>query len=114
MTARIVEIRQGVLNKNDALAVELRPRFEASGVTVINLVSALAPARPRFWNAPADLLASGRGPPPSWATWRPKTTINGWHAGAPVRQIVTAGMLPSGGRHGPVPPVSTAGTWQRF
>jgi hydrogenase nickel incorporation protein HypB len=39
MTTRIVEIRQGVLKKNDELARALRSRFEAAGVLVVNLVS---------------------------------------------------------------------------
>jgi hydrogenase nickel incorporation protein HypB len=36
---RIVEVRQGVLKKNDLLARELRQRFRAAGVAVVNLVS---------------------------------------------------------------------------
>lgn len=37
--SRIAEIRQNVLKKNDLLAAELRMRFTAAGVTVVNLVS---------------------------------------------------------------------------
>ena len=37
--SRIAEIRQNILKKNDLLAAELRSRFAASGVTVVNLVS---------------------------------------------------------------------------
>jgi len=36
---RIVEVRAGILKKNDELARALRQRFEAAGVHVINLVS---------------------------------------------------------------------------
>lgn len=36
---RIVEIRQNVLRKNDILARELRNRFQAAGVYVVNVVS---------------------------------------------------------------------------
>ncbi|HEY8394793.1 MAG TPA: hydrogenase nickel incorporation protein HypB [Thermaerobacter sp.] len=36
---RIVEVRQNVLKKNDALARELRREFEQAGVYVVNLVS---------------------------------------------------------------------------
>lgn len=36
---RIVEIRRGVLEKNDRLAHELRRRFAAAGVLAVNLVS---------------------------------------------------------------------------
>jgi hydrogenase nickel incorporation protein HypB len=39
MQPRIVEVRQGVLKKNDLLARELRERFQAAGVYVVNLVS---------------------------------------------------------------------------
>jgi len=36
---RIVEVRQGILKKNDLLARELRRRFHDAGVYVVNLVS---------------------------------------------------------------------------
>jgi hydrogenase nickel incorporation protein HypB len=36
---RIVEVRAGILKKNDELARALRSRFEAAGVFVVNLVS---------------------------------------------------------------------------
>lgn len=36
---RIVELREGVLKKNDQLARELRSRFEEAGTAVVNLVS---------------------------------------------------------------------------
>jgi len=39
MQPRIVEVRQGILKKNDLLAHELRARFAAAGVCVVNLVS---------------------------------------------------------------------------
>lgn len=39
MTPRIVELRQGILKKNDALARELRERFLRTGWYVVNLVS---------------------------------------------------------------------------
>ncbi|HLJ58184.1 MAG TPA: hydrogenase nickel incorporation protein HypB [bacterium] len=39
MTPRIVEVRQAVLTKNDALARDLRRRFSAAGVGVVSLVS---------------------------------------------------------------------------
>jgi hydrogenase nickel incorporation protein HypB len=39
MTTRIVELRRGILKKNDELAAELRARFAAAGVLVLNLVS---------------------------------------------------------------------------
>ena len=39
MQPRIIEVRQGLLKKNDLLARELRERFRAAGVYVVNLVS---------------------------------------------------------------------------
>lgn len=39
MQTRIVELRQGVLHKNDQLAHRLRGNFQAAGVTVMNWVS---------------------------------------------------------------------------
>jgi hydrogenase nickel incorporation protein HypB len=39
MTTRIVEVRQGILKKNDLLAKTLRERFEAAGTLVVSLVS---------------------------------------------------------------------------
>lgn len=39
MTTRIVELRRGILKKNDELAAGLRSRFTAAGVLVLNLVS---------------------------------------------------------------------------
>lgn len=39
MEARIVEVRRGVLKKNDLLAAELRQRFKQARVFVVNVVS---------------------------------------------------------------------------
>ncbi len=39
MTTRLLEIRAGVLSKNDRLAAELRARFAAAGLLALNLVS---------------------------------------------------------------------------
>ena len=44
MTARIVDLRQGILEKNDLLAGSLRERFQAAGVFVANLVSKIGRA----------------------------------------------------------------------
>ncbi|QVL32453.1 hydrogenase nickel incorporation protein HypB [Telmatocola sphagniphila] len=38
-TPRILEVRQGLLKKNDQIAATLRARYRAAGTTVINLVS---------------------------------------------------------------------------
>jgi hydrogenase nickel incorporation protein HypB len=39
MSTRIIEVRHGILKKNDELAATLRTRFEEAGVFVVNLVS---------------------------------------------------------------------------
>jgi hydrogenase nickel incorporation protein HypB len=48
MTTRIVELRQGILKKNDELARALRGRFEAAGVLVLNLVSSPGTGKTEF------------------------------------------------------------------
>jgi hydrogenase nickel incorporation protein HypB len=39
MTTRIVELRRGILKKNDELAAELRTRYTAAGALVLNFCS---------------------------------------------------------------------------
>jgi hydrogenase nickel incorporation protein HypB len=48
MTTRVLEIRKGVLNKNDELAAKLRDRFTAAGVIVFNLVSSPGTGKTAF------------------------------------------------------------------
>lgn len=48
MTTRIVELRQGILKKNDELARTLRERFTAAGVLVLNLVSSPGTGKTAF------------------------------------------------------------------
>jgi hydrogenase nickel incorporation protein HypB len=48
VTTRIVELRQGILKKNDELAQELRGRFTAAGVLVLNLVSSPGTGKTAF------------------------------------------------------------------
>ena len=48
MTTRIVELRQGILKKNDELARALRMRFTDAGVLVLNLFRAQEQGRRRF------------------------------------------------------------------
>lgn len=47
-TTRIVEVRAGILKKNDELARALRVRFEAAGVFVVNLVSSPGTGKTAF------------------------------------------------------------------
>ncbi len=48
MTTRIVELRRGILKKNDELARGLRVRFDAAGVLVLNLVSSPGTGKTAF------------------------------------------------------------------
>ena len=48
MTTRIVELRRGILKKNDELAAGLRQRFEQAGVLVLNLVSSPGAGKTAF------------------------------------------------------------------
>jgi len=48
MTTRIVELRRGILKKNDELAAGLRSRFTTAGVLVLNLVSSPGTGKTAF------------------------------------------------------------------
>jgi hydrogenase accessory protein HypB len=48
MTTRIVELRRGILKKNDELAAGLRNRFTTAGVLVLNLVSSPGTGKTAF------------------------------------------------------------------
>jgi hydrogenase nickel incorporation protein HypB len=48
MTTRIVELRRGILKKNDELAAKLRQRYAAAGVLVLNLVSSPGTGKTAF------------------------------------------------------------------
>lgn len=48
MNTRVLEIRKGVLNKNDLLAAELRARFASAGVMTLNLVSSPGTGKTTF------------------------------------------------------------------
>jgi hydrogenase nickel incorporation protein HypB len=56
MTTRIVELRQGILKKNDELARGLRERFTSSGVLVLNLVSSPGTGKTAFLERTLRLL----------------------------------------------------------
>ncbi|HEV7505747.1 MAG TPA: hydrogenase nickel incorporation protein HypB [Thermoanaerobaculia bacterium] len=90
MPSRIVEVRQGILKKNDLLAHGLRQRFEASNVFVVNLVSSPGAGKTTFLQATLTALharcrvAALVG---DLATERDAERLG--RSGAPVRQIVT-------------------------
>jgi hydrogenase nickel incorporation protein HypB len=90
MQPRIVEVRQGILKKNDLLARDLRERFAAAGLFAVNLVSSPGAGKTTLLEktlarlAPAHRVAALVG---DLATDRDAQRLAG--AGAPVRQITT-------------------------
>jgi hydrogenase nickel incorporation protein HypB len=90
MQPRIIEVRQGVLKKNDLLARELRKRFRAAGVYVVNLVSSPGAGKTALLEAtlrdlqPEHRVAALVG---DLATDRDAQRLS--RSGAPVRQITT-------------------------
>ena len=92
-TTRIVEVRAGVLKKNDELARALRRRFEEAGVFVVNLVSSPGTGKTAFLERTlSTLVVSGTRVA---ALVGDLETDNGAQrlarSGAPARQINTHG-----------------------
>ena len=90
MQPRIVEVRQGILKKNDLLAAELRRRYREAGVFVVNLVS--GPGAGKTELLEKTLAALGRRARVAalvgdLATERDAARLR--RSGAPVEQIVT-------------------------
>jgi hydrogenase nickel incorporation protein HypB len=105
MTTRIVELRRGILKKNDELAAGLRARFEAAGVLVLNLVSSPGTGKTTFLERTlSELLARGSRAAALVGDLETDNDARRLAAsGAPVRQINTHGIchLEAGmiGRH---------------
>jgi hydrogenase nickel incorporation protein HypB len=94
MTTRIVELRQGILKKNDELARELRGRFEAAGVLVLNLVSSPGTGKTEFLQRTLKELRA-RGARAAALVGDLETDNDARRlaaSGAPVRQINTHGI----------------------
>jgi hydrogenase nickel incorporation protein HypB len=87
---RMIEIRQNVLRRNDAVARELRERFRAAGVFVVSLVSSPGSGKTMFLERtlsllrPAHRVAALVG---DLATENDAARLA--RSGAPVRQIIT-------------------------
>ncbi len=94
MTTKLVEIRQGVLSKNDRLAQDLRGRFQAAGVYVVNLISSPGSGKTAFLEQTLRLLTEqGYAVAALVGDLETENDANRLaRSGAPVRQIVTAGM----------------------
>ena len=94
MTTRIVELRQGILKKNDELARELRGRFTAAGVLVLNLVSSPGTGKTAFLERTLRELRLG-GARVAALVGDLETDNDARRlaaSGAPVRQINTHGI----------------------
>jgi hydrogenase nickel incorporation protein HypB len=94
MTTRIVELRQGILKKNDELARVLRQRFTSSGVLVLNLVSSPGTGKTAFLERTLRLLRE-RGSRVAALVGDLETDNDARRlaaSGAPVRQINTHGI----------------------
>ena len=94
MTTRIVELRRGILKKNDELAAGLRDRYAAGGVLVLNLVSSPGTGKTAFLEVTLKELR-GRGAKVAALVGDLETDNDAKRlaaSGAPVRQINTHGI----------------------
>ena len=94
MTTRIVELRQGILKKNDELARGLRGQFEAAGVLVLNLVSSPGTGKTEFLQRTlGELVNCGSKAAALVGDLETDNDARRLAAsGAPVRQINTHGI----------------------
>lgn len=94
MTTRIVELRRGILKKNDELAAGLRSRFNSAGVLVLNLVSSPGTGKTAFLEFTLRELRAG-GAKAAALVGDLETDNDARRlaaSGAPVRQINTHGI----------------------
>jgi len=94
MTTRIVELRQGVLKKNDLLARELRARFQDAGLLTVNLVSSPGTGKTTFLERTLrELRNDGQRVAALVGDLETENDARRLAAsGAPVRQIMTHGI----------------------
>jgi len=94
MTTRIVELRRGILKKNDELAAGLRARFTTAGVLVLNMVSSPGTGKTAFLERTLrDLRQSGARVAALVGDLETDNDARRLAAsGAPVRQINTHGI----------------------
>jgi hydrogenase nickel incorporation protein HypB len=94
MTTRIVELRRGILKKNDELAAGLRQQFTSAGVLVLNLVSSPGTGKTAFLERTLRELRA-RGAQVAALVGDLETDNDARRlaaSGAPVRQINTHGI----------------------
>jgi hydrogenase nickel incorporation protein HypB len=94
MTTRIVELRRGILKKNDELAAGLRQRFASAGVLVLNLVSSPGTGKTTFLERTLrDMRENGARVAALVGDLETDNDARRLAAsGAPVRQINTHGI----------------------
>jgi hydrogenase nickel incorporation protein HypB len=94
MTTRIVELRKGVLKKNDLLAAELRQRFQQAGLLVVNLVSSPGTGKTAFLQRTLrQLRDEGKSVAALVGDLETENDARRLaESGAPVRQINTHGI----------------------
>jgi hydrogenase nickel incorporation protein HypB len=94
MTTRIVELRRGILKKNDELAAGLRDRFDSAGVLVLNLVSSPGTGKTAFLESTLrELRVKGAKVAALVGDLETDNDARRLAAsGAPVRQINTHGI----------------------
>ena len=94
MTSRYLEIRQGVLSKNDQLAAGLRRRFHEAGLLTLNFVSSPGTGKTAFLERTMRTMLE-QGLPVAALVGDLQTDNDAKRlarSGALVRQIVTDGM----------------------
>jgi hydrogenase nickel incorporation protein HypB len=94
MTTRLLEIRQGVLDKNDQLAAGLRRRFRDAGVLALNFVSSPGTGKTAFLERTMKTMTNA-GLHVAALVGDLQTDNDAKRlarSGAPVKQIVTDGM----------------------
>ena len=94
MTPRIIEIRKGVLKKNDELAASLRWRFRKSCLFVVNLVSSPGAGKTVLLEKTLAVLSANRVRTAA-LVGDPETDNDARRlarSGVPVRQIETRGI----------------------
>jgi hydrogenase nickel incorporation protein HypB len=94
MTTRIVELRRGILKKNDELAAGLRNRYTSAGVLVLNLVSSPGTGKTAFLELTLKALRA-RNARVAALVGDLETDNDARRlasSGAPVRQINTHGI----------------------
>ncbi|MGQ9926792.1 MAG: hydrogenase nickel incorporation protein HypB [Chloroflexaceae bacterium] len=94
LSTRLLEIRTGVLSKNDQLAARLRERFQSAGVLTLNIVSSPGSGKTALLERTlAELVRAGRHPAAlvgDLATDHDARRLE--RSGALVRQIETRDM----------------------